>query len=120
MQDPEASPQTFPAGASPRAGAAAMRTASRETVYSRAITPRAPAGDAVPLLPGNNGRLQRSILKVVHSACDAGQLGLALELLKICDALTLSEMDIRERRRMSARSNAAHLRLNALSGPGLS
>jgi len=76
--------------------------------------PNARAGDAPGFRPGNHARLQREVLKVVHAACDAGQLGLAAELLAISEALTTSELDIRERRRMTSRVQATRERLNQL------
>lgn len=67
--------------------------------------------------PHDFGRIQRSILKVAHSACDAGQLDVAASLLQVCETLASKDPDHRQRRRMTAAIVAAHERLWRLRHP---
>ena len=63
------------------------------------------------------GRIQRSMLSLVHRACDSGHLDLAATLLKLAETLTEAEPDIRQRRRDAAVIVAAYERLWRLRNP---
>ena len=81
--------------------------------------------DEAPTYPGlgplgplqQKGRIQPSMLSLVHRACDAGHLELAATLLKLAETLTEAEPDIRQRRRDAAVIVAAYERLWRLRNP---